>query len=898
MARLSVCMMIVALWAGGNLCHAAAPNLLANPGFEAGTDSPTGWGLGMEGKGAGSAIWSEERAHSGGRCVRVELATPGDYYMAAQVTPPATADPAKLYRICGWYRANADDVAHPTVYSEDAGGKFLGAFEFNLPRADGWTFFDTVFAPKPGADHFRVQLRVTATPGVVYYDDVTLAEAAAFSHDFDTLADRLKPDADKLAGYWRVVTPAEGGLELRLRGTGKLHVAMEVVGTAGVGRDAFAGFEVTGDRPTRLPILGPGVAFGKIVTEAVSFSGLKTVRLVAHDLGPNCALLVAVAADPEVKTALIEGETARLYKSPAGEPLPWAPRFVGDDGAAIKALSDATLPTHLRALLGAPTGKAAAVATDGLIKRRPDQWVDDILSGAVKGGAPVKLMCAGNEAESFQCLYVPAANSPGKITAAMSKLAADGGATLPADACKVSMVEYVPFQGKWWPDPLMDIQPFDPQPATSVGPPVLWVTIRVPEGQKAGVYRGKLVVRSEKGGEASAAVEVRVPAFSISRETHLNSSFWLFRGQIRQYFGADPTADAYGKYIDLATSHRLSPIDVWEGPCQPLVKVFREADGTLSYDWSAWDVFIRRVMAGGGNTIHLGWTHNLISPYFPLTGIDRATGQPLKLSEPTGSDEHLRYVGQYLKAAEEHVRSLGFKGLTYVQPYDEPPAENQGIVTRAFDAIGKYAPGVLRLMDACPPDLKGMDLWCPLSPGLPGGYEKAKAGGKTIWWYVCCGPGRPFANFFTNQSVLENRMLFPQSWQFHSTGVLYWGLNYWISWGEKPPDPKFPEGQWKSSTTYDAQGLIGDGYSIYPGPTIDHPLSSIRLETMRDGIEDYEYLYRLAELNQGKRHAKEVEDLLAVPPAISRSLTEYTADPEAYRRYRERLAYWIEALSR
>ena len=219
-------------------------------------------------------------------------------------------------------------------------------------------------------------------------------------------------------------------------------------------------------------------------------------------------------------------------------------------------------------------------------------------------------------------------------------------------------------------------------------------------------------------------------------------------------------------------------------------------------------------------------------------------------------------------------------------------------MTRAFDAIGKYAPGVLRLMDACPPDLKGMDLWCPLSPGLPGGYEKAKAGGKTIWWYVCCGPGRPFANFFTNQSVLENRMLFPQSWQFHSTGVLYWGLNYWISWGEKPPDPKFPEGQWKSSTTYDAQGLIGDGYSIYPGPTIDHPLSSIRLETMRDGIEDYEYLYRLAELNQGKRHAKEVEDLLAVPPAISRSLTEYTADPEAYRRYRERLAYWIEALSR
>ncbi len=895
MARVITAILLATVWTVAACADGpASGNLLANPGFEAGTDSPTSWGLGMEGHGTGSAVWTDDRPHAGTHCARVELTERGDYWMAAQATAPATADPGKLYRLCGWYRASTDAAAHPTVYSESAEGKFLGAFEYSLPKADQWTFFDAVFRPQPGADHFRVQLRIQATPGVVYYDDVDLCDAAMAARDFDALAERLKPAADALTGYWRVITPSEGGLELRLRGTGKLRLAMEIVGTAGVGRDAFAGLEVLGERMARLPILGPGVAFGRIVTKTVSFSGLRTVRLVAHDLGPDCALLVAVAADPEVKAALIEGKTAGLFTSPAGEPAPWAPRFVGDDGASIKALTEANMPGHLRALLGAPAGKAAAVATDGLTKRRPDQWVDDILSGAVKGGAPVKLLCAGNETESFQCLYVPTASSPGKIRAEMTRLSS-GGAVLPSDACKVSLVEYVPFQGKWWPDPLMDLQPFDPSPATNAGRPVLWVTIRVPERQKAGVYRGKLVVRSDKGGEAEAEVQVRVPAFSISRATHLNSSFWLFRGQIRQYFGADPSADEYGKYIDLATSHRLSPIDVLEGPCQPLVKVFREADGTLSYDWSAWDVFVRRVMAGGGNTVHLGWTHwmgHFFSDGSPVTATDRATGQQVKIAAPIGSEQQLRYFGEYVKAAEEHVRSLGFKGFTYIQPFDEPPAQNYSAVTAAFEAIGKYAPGVPRLMDACPPDLQGMDLWCPLSPSLPGGYDKAKAEGKTIWWYVCCGPGRPYANLFLTQNVLENRMLFPQSWQFKSAGVLYWGLNYWIGFGEKVPEPKFPAGPWASST------IDGDGYSIYPGPTIDHPLSSIRLETLRDGIEDYEYLYQLAELNQSKRHAKEVEELLAVPPGVSKSLTSFTTDPETYRRFRERLAYWIEALSR
>ena len=49
---------------------------------------------------------------------------------------------------------------------------------------------------------------------------------------------------------------------------------------------------------------------------------------------------------------------------------------------------------------------------------------------------------------------------------------------------------------------------------------------------------------------------------------------------------------------------------------------------------------------------------------------------------------------------------------------------------------------------------------------------------------------------------------------------------------------------WDSRTYY---YFNGEGQLIYPGPG-GSPYSSVRLENFRDGMEDYEYLFRLKEL--------------------------------------------------
>jgi len=619
------------------------PNLLANPGFEEGAEAPKGWDLAMEGKGAGSAAWEATGGHSGARCLRVELKEPGDYWMADQTLPAGSAVKNRTYRLCGWYRATAEGVAHPTVYSLDANGQFLGAFEFSLPRAERWTFFDSGFRPLKGADHFRLQLRVQGSPGVVWYDDVTLCDAAPVAEMQQALAQGLEQDAATRAGWWWATLPNEGVVEVRFREVPEVQVALKLAGRLPVGSHALIhadvrfqtlGGWVAHTLPVMVPTAPDEAGGGSPTTTEFdllnplpeNWNGVAALQVVADGIGDEARLLVGVEPTIVHRDGLVDARVGSPYQFRAGEPLPWGARFIGDTGAELDRLAAQNLPKHLRAILGARGSAPAVLALDGLTKRRPDQWRDDILNGALTPSGTVSLLCAGGETESLQCLYVPTVASPGKLTATMTPLRADGGAAIRPEACQVHLVEYVPFAGQWLPDPLLDQQPLEPP---QHGPAVFWVTVSVPGNQKAGLYQGQLVMRSERGDEARADVRVRVPGFSLPKETHLNSSFWLFRAQIRRYFGLpdDPSPEVYGRYIDLVTSHRLSPIDVLEGPCSPLVKIHREADGTLSYDWSRWDDYLRRMMAGNANTIHAAWTHwmgGFFSERGPVEATDRA----------------------------------------------------------------------------------------------------------------------------------------------------------------------------------------------------------------------------------------------------------------------------------
>ena len=85
----------------------------------------------------------------------------------------------------------------------------------------------------------------------------------------------------------------------------------------------------------------------------------------------------------------------------------------------------------------------------------------------------------------------------------------------------------------------------------------------------------------------------------------------------------------------------------------------------------------------------------------------------------------------------------------------------------------------------------------------------------------------------------------------------------------------------------------GDGHLLYPGARKE-PVPPIRLEVIRDGIEDYEYLAllmaRLGEAPVSQAAKNRYEALLQVGPKISPSLTSFATDARVIWEKREEIA--------
>jgi hypothetical protein len=73
------------------------------------------------------------------------------------------------------------------------------------------------------------------------------------------------------------------------------------------------------------------------------------------------------------------------------------------------------------------------------------------------------------------------------------------------------------------------------------------------------------------------------------------------------------------------------------------------------------------------------------------------------------------------------------------------------------------------------------------------------------------------------------------------------------------------------------------------GPNFDDPVGSIRGEMLRDGLEDYEYFVILKRLDPGNQ-------LLKVPPTVSKALDDFSKSPVGIHVHRRLLAREIERL--
>ena len=176
---------------------------------------------------------------------------------------------------------------------------------------------------------------------------------------------------------------------------------------------------------------------------------------------------------------------------------------------------------------------------------------------------------------------------------------------------------------------------------------------------------------------------------------------------------------------------------------------------------------------------------------------------------------------------------------------------------------------------------------------------------------------------FIDHPGTELRVWLWQTWAERVTGVLIWETVYWTS-DTAYPDRARPQNPYLDPMCWAADGKMapgtkrpwgnGDGRFLYPpeaaadgnpaAPVLDGPVDTLRLELLRDGIEDYEYFVILKRLLAEKgakldsRTRANCEALLTVPADVSATLTSFTRDPATIETHRDKLARAIVELQK
>jgi len=512
--------------------------------------------------------------------------------------------------------------------------------------------------------------------------------------------------------------------------------------------------------------------------------------------------------------------------------------------------------------------------------RRDGDVIDGVLSRRVR------LTAARDETESFQLVVMPNGAPLTGVSVDAPPLKGAGG-EVPIEWKRVEYVETAPpgyptdYVG-WWPDPLYPAGPFDVA-ATQRQP--LWFTVSVPPEARPGVYRGEVVVRQAKQSVA-VPVELTVRSFRLPRPGTLATAFGLYASVLTQwYHGNAPyqevmTPMQYLPWCEFLGKYRLAPKNF----AREFVNTTKNDDGTVTVDMSALQKLVTPL------------TLKYFAPY-SFCMHRTPVGNALGTGEGRTSANDPDVAAATVKAYADEWRRQGFPGEAYLYGYDEPRREHYDFLRQAYSKIKAVAPEfpiMQTLGDPNPVELAGLvDIWCPLSSRLdtPFYTERLRAG-DTLWTYTCCSPKHPYANFFIDRPAVEHRVLFWQTRQYGATGFLYWCVCYW----DGPPnadsgEPHFPDVplHWKDIGTYKSYKDNGDGWLLYPGPHFT-PWPSVRLEVIRDGIEDYEYLVLLSKLVErakalpaDRRPAAELlaqaQELATVPAEVSRDMGNYTTDP-------------------
>jgi len=440
-----------------------------------------------------------------------------------------------------------------------------------------------------------------------------------------------------------------------------------------------------------------------------------------------------------------------------------------------------------------------------------------------------------------------------------------------------------------FPDPLMESFPFELPPEKTHA---IWVTVYAPAGTEPGEYNTTLRLSSGDQELVSMDLKVDVVEATVPAEQTLQVTNWTrFSGgrlarinkEIEMY------SDEYWNLLEnvgrVLAEHKQNVIIT---PVSSLVQV-ELVSGSIRYDFSRLDRWVETferagllgTMEGGHLLGRSGGYHSpLVVPAWVVENSELVR-ESLQPEDPRGE----LYLRSFLGALYAHLKKKGWEGRYIQHIFDEPHDRESSHYRRYGEIIRESLPGIPTIdavslnqdisffADVC-------DIWVPVLSSFDHKFDvirkHVKKGGQA-WYYTCIGPQGRYLNRFIDYSLLKVRLLHWFNFRHEFTGFLHWGGN---AWGPHPFD--------NVQTVINSNRTLlpaGDNSIFYPDAENNSVLSSIRLEAMRDGIEDYELLTVLAN--------KDPEKARALAAEVIPHVNDYMRDWKAFRKSHRAL---LEAL--
>jgi hypothetical protein len=434
----------------------------------------------------------------------------------------------------------------------------------------------------------------------------------------------------------------------------------------------------------------------------------------------------------------------------------------------------------------------------------------------------------------------------GPVTAQIRHVGYVPVASNPPDTPEDELVRPAPAL---YPDPLFEDFPFALKPKRTEA---IWVTLYAPAGAQPGEYSGKVTLSSGAETITSQSFKVKVTNATVPAVQALQVTNWftLEPEALRRHFKVYKDPEAYWRVLAnigrvMADHHQnvlLTPVLTLAGP--------KIEGGQIRYDFVKLDRWVETFQkAGVIGTIeggHLlgrksGYDTSMIVPGYAIDG-----GKVVEKQFSTDDPRAEQFLNTFLSALYAHLKEKGWTEHYIQHIHDEPHGQETAIYNRYAKIIRKNLPGIPTI------DAVGLDqdlgffedvsdIWVPVLGSFDAQLDKIQAHvakGGHAWFYTCIAPQGRHLNRFIDLPLLKTQLLHWFDFRHGFTGFLHWGGNYW---GPAP----FLDVQ---PVINDNETLLpaGDNAIVYPNPSKESVLSSIRLEAMREGIEDYELLTALA----------------------------------------------------